>query len=198
MNDLGYIPYDQEEAIHFENEMEKNMLYRSTDNFITLYNNNLIVKSNEQIDSVAKQITETYKNISLSNRKFIVKSNEEVISDEFIALFPHIAFVATLKRIVNDIFKDNYPEDTLLIFSDNNSSIQLYDYDKIVEYEGAEKIKNLNKSIATNLFIINNVDLQPFGEDGESLAIKAKDILMLDTSFIDEIGDLLQTYLKQN
>lgn len=199
MNEIGYIPYNEEEALRFEEQMEKNMLYRSTDNFIALYNANLIVKTNEQIDAVAKKITSMYKNISLNNRKFIVKSNQEVISDEFIALFPHISFVATLQRIAGDILRDNYPEDTLLIFDDNNSSIQIYDStaDKIVNYEGSEKIKNLNEAIATNLFIINNVDLQPFGDNEESLAIKIEDILALDTSFIDDVGELLQGYLEQ-
>src|SRR5690554_2510759 len=103
---MNYIPVDREKAEKFEEKLAKNLLYRSTDNFITIYNNNLINKNNDEIDSIAKEITETYKNISLLNRKFIVKSNEEVIAEEFEVLFPHISFVATLKRIAQDIIND--------------------------------------------------------------------------------------------
>lgn len=194
-----YIAVNQEVAEEFENKLSRNILYRSTDNFIAIYNSNLINKSNSEIDKVAKEITEVYKNISLNNRKFIVKSKEEVVSDEFEVLFPHVSFVATLKRIASDILKDNYPEDTLIVFTeDNQNAVQVYDVtaEELVIYEGAERLRNVNESIASNPFIVNNVNLQPYGEDGEGIAFKATEILELDTSFISDIGDLLESYLN--
>lgn len=193
-----YIAANQEVAEEFENKMSRNVLYRSTDNFIAIYNSNLINKSNSEIDKVAKQITEVYKNVTLNNRKFIVKSKEEVVSDEFEVLFPHVSFVATLKRIASDILKDNYPEDTMIVFTEENqNAVQIYDVtaEELVIYEGAERLRNVNESIASNPFIVNNVNLQPYGEDGEGISFKAAEILELDTSFISDIGDLLESYL---
>lgn len=198
---MNYIPVDREKAEKFEEKLAKNLLYRSTDNFITIYNNNLINKNNDEIDSIAKEITETYKNISLLNRKFIVKSNEEVIAEEFEVLFPHIAFVATLKRIAQDIINDNYPEDTLMVFTEKDANVvQIYDptsmSEELIPYEGAERLKNANKAIATNPFLLNNVEIHPYGEDGEGIAFRVIDILKIDTSFINDIGELLHAYLE--
>lgn len=195
-----YVPYNEEEASAFESRLERNMLYRSTDNFMALYNNNLINRANPEIDEVAKQITDVYKNIYISNRKFIVKSKEEVISEEFEVLFPHISFLATLKRIASDILKDDYNENTLMVFSDDDSnSIKVFDESlgEATNYEGAERIRNVNKSVASNPFLVNNISMQPFGEDGEGIAFKAIDILSLDTSFINDIGELLESYLEK-
>lgn len=196
---MNYIPVDKERAEQFEERMQRHLLYRSTDNFMTIYNNNLINKSNDEIDKVAKEITETYKNISLVNRKFIVKSNEEVIAEEFEVLFPHIAFIANLKRIAKDILNDNYPEDTLMVFTESEQNVvQLFDptSETLVPYEGAERLRNVNKAIASNPFLIKNVEMIPYGEDGEGISFKAIDVLRLDTSFITDIGELLQEYLN--
>ena len=195
----NYVPFDQEAADRFEDKMNKNMLYRSTDNFMAIYNNNLINRSNSEIDKIAREITEVYKNISLVNRKFIVKSKEEVIGEEFEVLFPHISFMATLKRIASDILKDNYPEDTAIIFTEDEPNlVQIYDStaEKVVPYEGAERLKSVNKSIASNPFLTNNIPLHPYGEEGEGISFKAIDVLQLDTSFITDIGELLETYIK--
>lgn len=196
---MKYIPYNQEKAQAFESKMEGNMLYRSTDNFIAIYNNQLINRSNDEIDKVAKAITEIYKNVTLVNRQFIVKSNEEVISDEFEVLFPHVAFVATLKRIGQDILSENYPEDTRMVFTEEESNYVLVDdptsEEPAKKYEGAERINKANESIATNPFILNNVDLEDYGENG--ISFKIMDLLTLDTSFIEEIGELLNTYLNK-
>ena len=53
---MKYMPYNEETARQFEQSMEANMLYRSTDNFIAIYNNQLINRSNDEIDKVAKTI----------------------------------------------------------------------------------------------------------------------------------------------
>lgn len=196
---MDFVAVNNEVAEKFEEKLGRHMLYRSTDNFMTIYNNNLINKSNDEIDKVAKEITDVYKNISLINKKFIVKSKEEVTSDEFEVLFPHIAFIATLKRIASDILKDNYPEDTLIVFTEKDQNlVQVFDptSETLVAYEGAEKLKNVNKSISSNPFLLNNVEMNAYGENGDGISFKAVDIMSVDTSFITDIGELLETYLE--
>lgn len=194
---MDFIPINEERAQEFEDRLSKNLLYRSTDNFIAIYNNKLINRSNDEIDAVAKEVVEVYKNISLVNRQFIVKSKEEVIAEEFEVLFPHIAFIATLKRIANDILRENYPEDTRLVFNEENKNVvMVYDptSEETREYEGAERLRNANESIATNPFLQNAVNIEGFGEDG--IAFKALEVLQIDTSFIENIGNLLNQYTK--
>lgn len=197
---MEYLPVNAEQAKNFEEQLSKNMLYRSTDNFIAIYNNNLINKSNEEIDKVAKLIVEIYKNISLVNRQFIVKDPEEVIAEEFGVLFPHIAFVATLKRIAKDVFSANYPEDTKLVFLETDKNVVFIYEDEMEEpipFEGAERLRDVNKSIATNPFLINTIEFVSWGDNEDGIAFKAQDVLSLDTSFITEIGELLDTYIKK-
>lgn len=194
---MDFIPINEERAQEFEDRLSKNLLYRSTDNFIAIYNNKLINRSNDEIDAVAKEVVEVYKNISLVNRQFIVKSKEEVIAEEFEVLFPHIAFIATLKRIANDILSENYPEDTRLVFNEENKNVvMVYDptSEETREYEGAERLRSANESIATNPFLQNAVNIEGFGEDG--IAFKALEVLQIDTSFIENIGNLLNQYTK--
>lgn len=197
---LDFLPFDVEVAKQFEEKMSKNLLYRSTDNFIAIYNNNLINRSNSEIDKVAKKVVEIYKNVSLVNRQFIVKSKEEVISDEFEVLFPHISFIATLKRIAKDILNENHPEDTKMIFTEENKNIvHIYDpsSESIRPYEGAERLKSANESIATNPFLVN-IKLEPWGDEGTGISFKAIDVLTLDTSFIMDIGELLNKYTSNS
>ena len=195
---MEFMPYNNEVAQKFEEGMAKNMLYRSTDNFIAIYNNQLINRNNDEIDKVAKMIVETYKNVSLVNRQFIVKSKEEVIAEEFEVLFPHISFIATLKRIAQDILNDNYPEDVKMVFTEADKNVVLI-YDPSVEeikpYEGAEKLRNVNESIASNPFLLNNIELEDYEDNG--ISFKAIDLLTLDTSFITDIGELLNSYIEK-
>ena len=196
---MEFVPYNNEVAQKFEEGMAKNMLYRSTDNFIAIYNNQLINRNNDEIDKVAKMIVEVYKNVALVNRQFIVKSKEEVIAEEFEVLFPHISFIATLKRIAQDVLDDNYPEDVKMVFTEADKNVVLI-YDPSVEqikpYEGAERLRNVNEAIASNPFLLNNIELEDYEDNG--VAFKAIDLLTLDTSFIADIGDLLNSYIKKN
>lgn len=196
---MEFVPYNNEVAQKFEEGMAKNMLYRSTDNFIAIYNNQLINRNNDEIDKVAKMIVEVYKNVALINRQFIVKSKEEVIAEEFEVLFPHISFIATLKRIAQDVLNDNYPEDVKMVFTEADKNMVLI-YDPSVEqikpYEGAERLRNVNEAIASNPFLLNNIELEDYEDNG--VAFKAIDLLTLDTSFIADIGDLLNSYIKKN
>ena len=199
---MEFLPVNAEQAKQFEEKLSKNMLYRSTDNFIAIYNNNLINKSNEEIDKVAKAVVEIYKNVALINRQFIVKNPEEVIAEEFGVLFPHIAFVATLKRIAKDVFSANYPEDTKLVFLESDKNVVFIFEDEMenpIPFEGAERLRDANKSIATNPFLINNLEFEGWGKEGEDegISFKAQDVLKLDTSFITEIGELLNTYINE-
>lgn len=194
---MEFIARNQERANEFEEKLSKNMLYRSTDNFIAIYNNNLINTKNSEINKVAQEVVEVYKNITLLNRQFIIKSREEVVAEQFSVLFPHIAFIATLKRIANDILRENYPEDSRFVFTEEDSNIvQVYDprTDEVVKYEGAERLKNANKAIATNPILQANVELTAYGEDGISFSVI--DVLEIDTSFITNIGNLLEDYLE--
>lgn len=196
-HNVELIPVIDEIAQEFEEKMGRSVLYRSSDNFMALYNNELINRNNDEIDSVAKEIEEIYKNVTLVNRKFYVKTREEVVSEEFEVLFPHISFIATLKRVAGDILKDNNPEDTLMVFNEEKQNyVHIYDpsTDELKEYEGAERIPGANKAISTNPFLNSHIDMNDFGDDG--ISFKAIDVMHLDTSFINNIGNLLNEYVQ--
>lgn len=194
---MEFIPFNEEKARQFEEKLSKNLLYRSTDNFIAIYNNKLINRNNDEINAMAEEVVKTYKNVTLIRRQFIVKSKEEIISEKFEVLFPHISFVATLKRIAENVLKENYPQDTRFVFDEENkNTVQLYDpsVDKVVKYEGAENLRNANEAIASNPFLQVSLEMRDFGDDG--ITFNVADVLKIDTSFITNIGNLLNDYLK--
>lgn len=198
---MEFIPVNKQAAKEFEERLEKDVLARSTDNFIDIYNQKRVNKNNEDIDDIAKEIVETYKNISLVNRRFFVTSREEVIAEEFEVLFPHISFIATLKRIAEDILRENNPQDTLMVFTEDKKNIVHIlenTSGELSVYEGAERLTGANKSISENPFLQAGVDMQPYGEDGQGISFRALDVMELDTSFITGIGDLLNKYTESS
>ena len=194
-----YIPRDKQRAEEFEQRLSKNIMFRSVDQFISVYNSRIINVNNDEIDKVAKEIVDVYKNIELSNKKFIVKSAEEVTADEFEVIFPHISFIATLKRIAKDVLQDGYPEDTLMVFTESKSNVvHLHDptnEEGLIQYEGAERLRNANEAIATNPFLASSVNMSDYGEDG--VAFLATEVIAIDTSFIEDIGELLHSYINE-
>lgn len=197
--EMIYIPIDENIAQEFEAELAKSPFYRSTDNFIAIYNSGMVNRSNDEINDVAKKVTEVYKNVDLVNRQFIVKSYEETVAEEFEVLFPHISFVATLKRIAEDVIGDGFPEDTKLVFLESDANIVYVDdptsEDEAKPYEGAERLRRANESIATNPFLHASIEMFPYGEDG--IAMRAVDLMSMDVSFIGDIGELLSAYLEE-
>lgn len=198
---MEFIAVNQELADQFEEKMARNKLFRSTDNFVDIYNSNLINKSNEDVKEIASEIGKVYKNVELVGKQFVVKSKEEVVSDEFKVIFPHISFIATLKRIAGGILEENYPDDTMLVFTeDKKNDIQIYDpslgSEELKVYDGAEKIRDIVSSIAKNPFLLNAVELQNYGENG--IAFKAIDVMTIDTSFISEIGELIELHMAES
>ena len=194
-----YIPRDKQRAEEFEQRLSENIMFRSVDQFISVYNSRIINVNNDEIDKVAKEIVDVYKNIELSNKKFIVKSAEEVTADEFEVIFPHISFIATLKRIAKDVLQDGYPEDTLMVFTESKSNVvHLHDpthEEGLIQYEGAERLRNANEAIATNPFLASSVNMGDDGEDG--VAFLATEVIAIDTSFIEDIGELLHSYINE-
>lgn len=194
---MELIPVNKRKAEEFEDKLSRDLFHRSSDNFIAIYNNKLINVNNSEINKTAQEIVQTYKNVSISNGKFIVKSKEEIIAEEFIVIFPHILFIATLKRIAKDILSENYPQDTEFIFTESkNNIVQIFDpsSNTVRDYEGAEKLRRANEAIATNPFLQKNVKIKGYKDDG--ISFKVVDVLKIDTSLIENIEVLIDNYLK--
>lgn len=196
---MKIIPRNKEVADEFEAKL-KNTAFASTDQFIMLYNQNIINKSNDKTNEVAQEITRTYKNVILKNRMLIVQSEEELVVENFAFILPNMALVSQLKRIVKNIMKENYPENTALIFKESDDGV-IYVVDTDGEepphvYDGAEKISKLNSLIASNPFLVNLVfDYEVEGEENAG-AILATSLLEVNTEFISKIGELLESSLK--
>jgi hypothetical protein len=85
-----------------------------------------------------------------------------------------------------------------MVFTESDKNVVLVfdpSSEELKPYEGAERLRNANESIATNPFLLNNIDLEEYGEDG--IAFKVVDLLKLDTSFIEDIGQLLEAYINK-
>ena len=85
-----------------------------------------------------------------------------------------------------------------MVFTESEANIvQIYDpsVEELKPYEGAERLRNVNESIAKNIFLLEHIQLEDYGDDG--IAFKVTDLLSLDTSFIEDIGELLQSYMNR-
>lgn len=195
-----YIPVTSEAQETVERELKKTGLFSDLDQFINLYNSKIINVRSEKIKELSELIDESYLNIVLQRNYFFVQSKEEVELKKTLFLLEAWELTSTLKRIANDLIDDDLSMDTMIVFDDEKKGVVFYqiinedtgDYDEIVEYENAEKLKADKIILTSNPILqqIMNVD-----EDDENIiSFELEDLLSLDDDFLSEISSVVDTF----
>lgn len=195
-----YIPVTAEAQETVERELKKTGLFSDLDQFINLYNSKIINVRSEKIKELSELIDESYLNIVLQRNYFFVQSKEEVELKKTLFLLEAWELTSTLKRIANDLIDDDLSMNTMIVFDEEKKGVVFYqtinedtgDYDEIVEYENAEKLKADKIILTSNPILqqIMNVD-----EDDENIiSFELEDLLSLDDDFLSEISSVVDTF----
>lgn len=205
---MNLIPFKTEDHDALETFLKRTPAYGDVDQFVSVYNNDMLNKSNPSIQEVAERIANTYRNIELKNRKFVIYTAAEVNISVLDAFVASIKPVLAIRRIANEMIEAGYPEDTKLIFVDNKPGIihtEVISDDgetiKLVVFGTGEKVVKSSQELAENMFLKPYIGDYFTGNDEEDTANVKCAISMtiagFEDSFVEEITNIIQRRLKQ-
>ena len=192
MNSATLIPIDNQAVTRAQEVLKKTVMFTDIDQFITMYNMNLLSGSNSAVATAAQALIDNFSNLTRLNGKFILKSETETAIEDTIQLLTNWKTLIKLKRIASLMIEEEYDFDTTkIVFSDDNpgkpyvSTLNVEGDETLEKYWASEKITNRTSDFA------NNILLRPFvhsyNEEGTACYFLIEDIIDIDDSFILDI-----------
>lgn len=192
MKSATLIPIDNQAVARAQEVLKKTVMFTDIDQFITMYNMNLLSGSNGSVATAAQALIDNFSNLTKLNGKFILKSETETAIEDTIQLLTNWKTLIKLKRIASLMIEEEYDfETTKIVFSDDNpgkpyvSTLNIEGQETLEKYWASEKITNRTSDFA------NNILLRPFvhsyNEEGTACYFLIEDIIDIDDSFILDI-----------
>lgn len=192
MKSATLIPIDNQAVTRAQEVLKKTVMFTDIDQFITMYNMNLLSGSNSAVATAAQALIDNFSNLTRLNGKFILKSETETAIEDTIQLLTNWKTLIKLKRIASLMIEEEYDFDTTkIVFSDDNpgkpyvSTLNVEGDETLEKYWASEKITNRTSDFA------NNILLRPFvhsyNEEGTVCYFLIEDIIDIDDSFILDI-----------
>ena len=192
MKSATLIPIDNQAVTRSQEVLKKTVMFTDIDQFITMYNMNLLSGSNSAVATAAQALIDNFTNFTTLNGKFILKSQTETAIEDTIQLLTNWKTLIKLKRIASLMIEEEYDFDTTkIVFSDDNpgkpyvSTLNVEGDETLEKYWATEKITNRTSDFA------NNILLRPFvhsyNEEGTACYFLIEDIIDIDDSFILDI-----------
>lgn len=192
MKSATLIPIDNQAVRRAQEVLKKTVMFTDIDQFITMYNMNLLSGSNSAVATAAQALIDNFSNLTRLNGKFILKSETETAIEDTIQLLTNWKTLIKLKRIASLMIEEEYDFDTTkIVFSDDNpgkpyvSTLNVEGDETLEKYWASEKITNRTSDFA------NNILLSPFvhsyNEEGTACYFLIEDIIDIDDSFILDI-----------
>lgn len=192
MKSATLIPIDNQAVARAQEVLKKTVMFTDIDQFITMYNMNLLSGSNTSVATAAQALIDNFSNLTKLNGKFILKSETETAIEDTIQLLTNWKTLIKLKRIASLMIEEEYDfETTKIVFSDDNpgkpyvSTLNIEGQETLEKYWASEKITNRTSDFA------NNILLRPFvhsyNEEGTACYFLIEDIIDIDDSFILDI-----------
>ena len=192
MKSATLIPIDNQAVTRAQEVLKKTVMFTDIDQFITMYNMNLLSGSYSAVATAAQALIDNFSNLTRLNGKFILKSETETAIEDTIQLLTNWKTLIKLKRIASLMIEEEYDFDTTkIVFSDDNpgkpyvSTLNVEGDETLEKYWASEKITNRTSDFA------NNILLRPFvhsyNEEGTACYFLIEDIIDIDDSFILDI-----------
>ncbi len=192
MKSATLIPIDNQAVTRAQEVLKRTVMFTDIDQFITMYNMNLLSGSNSAVATAAQALIDNFSNLTRLNGKFILKSETETAIEDTIQLLTNWKTLIKLKRIASLMIEEEYDFDTTkIVFSDDNpgkpyvSTLNVEGDETLEKYWASEKITNRTSDFA------NNILLRPFvhsyNEEGTACYFLIEDIIDIDDSFILDI-----------
>ena len=86
MKSATLIPIDNQAVTRAQEVLKKTVMFTDIDQFITMYNMNLLSGSNSAVATAAQALIDNFSNLTRLNGKFILKSETETAIEDTIQL----------------------------------------------------------------------------------------------------------------
>lgn len=202
MQSIDLIPVNETTKAEIDAMFSKQNMFSSVDQFIAMYNSEILTPQNPAVKKIAESIEKAYKNISLSNRKIIILSPSEVAAENSIKLLTDWTVLIKLKRLANNLLDEEYPVETKIVFTKDKPGlpqIEVFNEEEqtfiLTKYWGADKIVNQTSQLAENLLARNLI--RDYGNNGDSCYFSMVDLIDINDDFINNIErELLANTLR--
>lgn len=192
MKSATLIPIDNQAVTRAQEVLKKTVMFTDIDQFITMYNMNLLSGSNSAVATAAQALIDNFSNLTRLNGKFILKSETETAIEDTIQLLTNWKTLIKLKRIASLMIEEEYDFDTTkIVFSDDNpgkpyvSTLNVEGDETLEKYWASEKITNRTSDFANNILLMPFV--HSYNEEGTACYFLIEDIIDIDDSFILDI-----------
>lgn len=207
---LNLMPTDNVSKSKIEHKLNSSRYFSSPDNFIAMYNADLLKHNDLTIKEIAKEISEAYINVELKNNKLIVKSEEEVNAENCLALLSYYKGVISLKHLAENLFDEGYPTETKIVFDNEKKGVPLIELKipneddsenkeeytiKLEKHWSTDSIFKDNQEIANNIFTRQILMRYPnegtYNNNPNSCYFLIEDLIDVDVSFIEDVRKIL-------
>lgn len=196
MQTIKLIPVNNTAEQELTNILSRNRMFSTVDQFISMYNNDILSANNPTVKELVKLVENTYKNVSLSGRKIVIESPTEVAVENIIKLMSDWRIIVKLKRIATNLYDEEYDLNTRIVFNEEKTGIpliEIYDHSiedyKLVQHWSTGKIIDKTASLANNVFAAHLLDT--YNNDETACYFKLEDLIDLDDSFVLDIEETL-------
>lgn len=187
---MSFIVRNQELATAIEEQL-RGTVFQSPALFLQLYNEGLINKANEKIDTIAKSLPEAYKDVSLSSRQLNLLSEDEVALGEMEdALSLWRAFVLFRHQVKELTTSGALGEGEHLAFSEEHPGVigavrQNEEGEVVFVPVSGQVLSNNRVALITSRWGRSYEDRLP------GVSLVNREVLSTDTSFIQRMWELL-------
>ncbi len=204
MKSATLIPIDNQAVTRTQEILKRTVMFTDIDQFITMYNMNLLSGSNSSVATAAQALIDNFTNLTRLNGKFILKSETETAIEDTIQLLNNWKTLIKLKRIANLMIEEEYDLDsTKIVFSDDNPGkpyvaiLDIEGKETLEKYWASEKITNKTADFANNILL--NPFIHSYNEDGTACYFLIEDIIDIDDSFILDIQqEIIKNSIKDD
>lgn len=204
MKSATLIPIDNQAVTRTQEILKRTVMFTDIDQFITMYNMNLLSGSNSSVATAAQALIDNFTNLTRLNGKFILKSETETAIEDTIQLLNNWKTLIKLKRIANLMIEEEYDLDsTKIVFSDDNpgkpyvSILDIEGKETLEKYWASEKITNKTADFANNILL--SPFIHSYNEDGTACYFLIEDIIDIDDSFILDIQqEIIKNSIKDD
>lgn len=164
-------------------------IFRSPEAFIEFYNTGVINRKHADVIALAKEISETYRNVEERGGKLTFITQQEIFVDELRKALGPWAVIVRVKRDLNHLLADEaLTQNDVIVFSPENKGFIL----KQNENGDLEKVSS--EKLYSSQEEINEVHEQYSSLAASTegyLLFRVSDFTSLDDSFIDQMRQLL-------
>lgn len=204
MKSATLIPIDNQAVTRTQEILKRTVMFTDIDQFITMYNMNLLSGSNSSVATAAQALIDNFTNLTRLNGKFILKSETETAIEDTIQLLNNWKTLIKLKRIANLMIEEEYDLDsTKIVFSDDNPGkpyvaiLDIEGKETLEKYWASEKITNKTADFANNILL--SPFIHSYNEDGTACYFLIEDIIDIDDSFILDIQqEIIKNSIKDD